>query len=127
MSWATTLAALTGLTVTGVKRTYTYQPQQIGSADLPCLFPALPTGEGSLATFGSATDLRVYRLNLVLVVEPVLQSTPQSKWTSVTTLLDAFATALEGGAVDSYTLRVEETLLGDTPYVAIVAEVEVTA
>jgi hypothetical protein len=29
--------------------------------------------------------------------------------------------------VDSYTLRVEETLLGDTPYVAIVAEVEVTA
>lgn len=125
MTLATTLATLTGLTVSGVTRSYTYQPTQINSADLPCLIPAQPTTGAAVSAFSGATGLRTHNVTLVIIVEPTQQGTASAKWTAVIGLMDALHTALET-VVDSYTARVEETVLGETPYWAIVAEVEVS-
>lgn len=130
MTFASAAAALAGITVTGVKRAYAYQPAQISTADMPLMFPALPSGRQSVATFSAQMGLRSARLNLVVVVEPLAQSTPQSKWARGLALMDALLDALVANAdalnLDAVALRTESLLIGETDYWGVVADVEVS-
>lgn len=130
MSLASVLTMLSGITVSGVKRTYAYQPSQINAADMPCMIPAQPTLRGNVVTFSGDSGLRTYTVTMVLIVEPSQANTPPAKWAKSVALMDALDDALADVA-DSWALRLEETALGggdnETTYWAIIAEVEVMA
>lgn len=130
MTYSEAAAALAAVTVTGVKRAYSYQPGQIATADMPLMFPAIPSGNQAVATFGGAGGLFSARLNLVVLVEPLAQSTAQSRWTRGLAIMDALHAALLAAAddtgMDSAALRIESVLIGDTEYWGVVADVEVS-
>lgn len=133
MSYASVIAGLCGLTVTGVKRALDYQPAQINSADLPLSFPSLPTGAHRVATLTGGMELPTLHINLLIVVEAVLQGRPEPTFDACVALIDAQAAALDTATltqgVVGYSTRLEVYTFGAgenaTAYWTLVTEVEV--
>lgn len=130
MSLATFVETLDGLSVAGVKRTYTAPPVQLATTDLPALYPRIPA---SLATTvpvlsGSSTGLRQMTAELVIVVEPVGQNLAPANYEKTVGLIDGAHTALETLAgtdetVDGWSMRVAAEEIGDGVYWVLVATV----
>ena len=90
------VAALAGLTVTGVKRSYGFEPDSIDTADLPGLFVRLPSGgtnDETMTTCSGDGKMRV--ADLVVIVEPTGQSTTEDRFTKTVTMADSMETALD--------------------------------
>lgn len=129
MSYTSFVAALSGLSVAGVRRTYNAPPVQLSTADLPALFTTLPQGNTAIDTLGGTTGLRSMSCMVVVAIEPVKQSMQLTNYTATMTMLDAVESTLKAAAasnrvIDRWTLEATETPIGDSLYWAIVATVE---
>ena len=127
--WVTGLA---GLTVTGVVKKQAYPPQQVNDADLPLLFPRLPTGGNEVIALTGGMGLKEATAELVILTRPGLLSTQKTEFPILLGLLDAVETTLTAAVLtwglDRWSVRVEDITLGDgaTIYRAIIATVEGT-
>lgn len=126
-SYATFVAALTDLTITGVTRVHDEPPHQLNTADLPAMYPRLPEQENEVISLGGTVGLATRTCELVFLVEPAMQNTNAANFAATVALVDAIETALTGlsvGSIDRWTIRQETATFGDTPYWALVASVE---
>lgn len=111
MAWpyATFVTNLTGMSVTGVTRVYTEPPRSLNTADLPAMWPQLPTAENSSVTLTHASGLRQATVDLIIAVEPYQQSTNNANFSATITLLDNIETALVTNAasfgIDRWSVR----------------------
>jgi hypothetical protein len=112
-TFAAFVAGLTGLTVSGVRRKYGAPPDQpLKTAELPALYPSLPTGQGVLATLAGNVELTNVVCDLNIAIQPTTQRTNAVNFAAALTMMDALNDALETQTLalglDSWSLRVEE-------------------
>jgi hypothetical protein len=127
VSYTEFVATLSGLTVAGVRKVYTSPPVQLSTAQLPAMWPRLPSGESTVVTMAGGLDLPVLRCDLVIAVEPWAQNTQPVNYGRALALLDALQAALADesaeGTVDSWTVRIGGEAIGETAFWAIIATV----
>ena len=123
--------ALNSLTVTGVTRRYTFEPNGINTADLPAQWVRLPgSGLGIDSGFASACNetSKVRQAELVIAAEAAGQETASANTTALLTLIDNLETALDAwdatrpGYVD-YTIEAGQVTVGGQVYWALIANV----
>ena len=113
--------ALSRLNVTGVGRTYEYEPDSLTTADLPALWLALPsTDDGQTSNWATACEATVKSRSaqVIIVIEPAGQDTPAPNTRAVLKMMDALETALDALA---YPL-VEYTMSGGEPIVTALVQ-----
>lgn len=124
------IAALSGLTVTGVTRSYGEPPQQVNTADLPIMFTRLPAGDEAPITGQSNGGWPTLRADLVVLVEPYHQNKSSLNYAKALTLMDAMSVALRASDLAEGPTRwsIETRLdgVGDVPYWMIIANVQTT-
>jgi hypothetical protein len=127
VSYTEFVATLSGLTVAGVRKVYTSPPVQLSTAQLPAMWPRLPSGESTVVTMAGGLDLPMLRCDLVIAVEPWQQNTQPANYGRTLALLDALQAALaaecDDGTLDSWTVRIDGEMVGEVPYWAIIATV----
>lgn len=128
MTFTSLVTALADLAVTGVVKKFTAPPQQIGTAEMPCMYPRLPDGTLSVLTLAETTGLLSAVCELVVVVSPYMQGTNRANFTTCLSLMDALNTALtaaiHANGIDRWTIRQDTDVIGETPYWTIIARVE---
>ena len=139
MSYKTFLEALAGVTVTGVKRSYDFDktPVTLNTADMPLQHVMLPgLGDESLIEAPSyavqSRGMLTYHGTLVVVVGPVVQSTPAENLVLAVEIADAMATGLAaiqftvGASLPEVTIRIwPNWAIGEVEHWAVTAEVTV--
>jgi len=127
MTYTEYAAMLAGLDVTGVTKRYTSPPTQLSTAQLPAQWPRLPSGETQIATLTGGAGLPSLSCDLVIAVEVVAQNTQPANYAKALGIIDALqaasATEALDNVVDSWQMRLETDVLGDTLYWVIVATV----
>lgn len=129
-SYTSFVAALAGLSITGVTRAYTEPPRQLNTADLPCSYPSLPSGSEALWTGDAAGGWPTMRADLVVLVEPWAQNTRSANYTATVALMDNIGAVLRAADLarsrPRWTIRTEVVSIGDVPYWAVICTVEVS-
>lgn len=124
-------AALNTLSVAGVRRRFTYEPNSINTADMPAQWVRLPgSGNGADSGFASAcVDTSKERTaELVIAMEAAGQETVIANTTGILTLIDALETALDTwddalpGQM-TYTIEAGQVTTAQTAYWALIATV----
>ena len=134
ISNATFIAAIQGMTVTGVTRHFDDPPESLSTADLPAAFPLWP-GSNMLDMVTSCIDTGKTRtMGFVICVEASGQGTNATKYAQYAALMDNLETALETAfpatTVNYYTFEyntVPGYPVADQTYWAIVATIQVMA
>lgn len=127
-TYAAFVAALAGLTITGIKRKFPAPPTQLNTADLPAMYPRIPQAqEGGLTAEGQGGWPRIQG-ELVVILEPIGQSLQRSNFAATVAMIDAINATLRAAQLTkskhSWTVRREGVNLGgDTDYWALVATV----
>jgi hypothetical protein len=122
------VAALAGLTVTGVTSNFTAPPKQINTADLPALYPRLPQGtEGPMTAEGQGGWPQL-TAEVVIIIEPVGQNLQPTNFAAAVTLIDALSTALRSTNLakskNRWTIRQQIVNYGsETNYWTLIASV----
>ena len=123
-AWVT---ALTGMTITGTTRRYTYPPESVETADLPAWFVQLPGGEMPGWTVSCTNRNKTRSAQVIIVTEPVAQGTNSQNFGALPALMDALENALDALTVYNfmqYDLSAAATVeIAGIVYWAIVANV----
>jgi hypothetical protein len=129
-SYGELVTLLSGLTVAGVTRKYTYTPRALATADLPASFVQLPAGR--YTPMFTCKNLSVVRtLRYVIAVEASGQGTEPQNYDLTVDLLDALTTAIHAvtnaqwGGIMSYALEARGLPIGGSYYWSIIATVSV--
>jgi len=123
--------ALEALDVTGVVRCHTSGPPSgaPSAGDTPALYVRYPGSEEIPLVFGGQGGWPTLRAEVVVLVEPVAQSTQARNFDLSVDMMDNLATALRGAACIAksklrWSMRMGEDLVAGTAYWAIMATVE---
>ena len=123
--------ALEALSITGVVRRYTSGPPAgaSGVGDTPAQYVRYPGGDERALVFGEGGGLTALRTELVVLVEPVAQSTQPRNFDLTVDMMDNVAAALRrapctiGGKL-AWSVRMGEDFVASTAYWAVIASVE---
>lgn len=126
---AALVATLGGLSITGVTRMYSQPPATVGNADLPVAYVRLPEVRNEIITYASSVGIDNHTCELVVLVEPVGLSDNATNFAAMVALIDNVNAALKTEAaannrIDSWTVRQETAVVGESPFWALVASVE---
>lgn len=127
-SYETFVDSLAALTVTGVTRKFTEPPNSIGSADLPAMWPGLPSGEETAMTFQTAGGWPTLTCDLIIAVEAVAQDTQSANFAATITIMDNLSSALRlasiGRAALTWTITANALVqVAGVTYWAVIATV----
>lgn len=89
------LAAIQGMTVTGVKKHYNHPPPSLVEADLPAAFPLMPSaslGEWAMSCIASNKSRGI---GYVICVAPLTKPTQPINYGQLAGLMDALETKLD--------------------------------
>lgn len=131
-TYATYVANLGDLSITGVNRAYDEPPKALNTADLPASWVQLPEGEEGPLTFQTHGGWPILRADLVVALEAVGQERQAQNFSDTVTMMDSMSTALRGVTVGStlgkgpinWTMRQAIIPVADVDYWAVVASVE---
>lgn len=131
-TYAAFVAAVAGITITGVTRKYTSPPASIGTADLPASLPLIPQGGDQPIVFGTGGSGNVghtMRMDLVIVYEPVGQNTNAVNFAGCLTIMDNTTTALRAltrpvNGPWNWSMRQGIATIGNVDYWAVIVSVE---
>lgn len=121
--------ALEALSITGVVREYHHGPPTTSPADTPAQYVRSPGSEEIAIVFGEQGGWPTLRADLVILVEPVGQSTQERNFDLTVDMMDNIATALRGATCMTkshvrWSLRQTIDTVAGQDYWAIVAGVE---
>jgi len=121
-------SGLAALSVTGVERKYTHPPTALSTADLPAMWPGLPSGDEPHMTFQAGGGWPQLTCDLIIAVEPVGQNTQSVNYSNMITAMDNLSTALRGASIGRSTLTWNITgnvqiAVAGTTYWAVIATV----
>lgn len=128
---AAVYAAVGAVSLTGIKRTYGYEPDIVDAADLPAQYVRLPQSDaGRLSDWASAcVDMSKERqAQLVVLIEAAgLEQTAANLATMLTFMdrVDAALDALTVGVWRNHVIRPGVVSKNDTDYWAVLADVVV--
>ena len=122
------VAALAGLSVSGVTRQYTQgPPAALNSADLPAQWVELSQGDEAPISVGGTWP--TLRADLVVAYEAAGQGTQPANFEGTVDVMDALVTALRGLSLGqtkpAWEIRLEMALVARSAYWAVVASVTV--
>jgi hypothetical protein len=133
-TYAAFTAALAALTVTGVTRKFANPPAAVDTADLPALWPGLPSGTEPLMTFatgsGTSGGWPAMRCDLIVALEPVGQNTQAANYAATVAMLDNLSSTLRGNHIGrgpmtwAITANVQINVSGNL-YWAVIATIEI--
>ena len=126
------ITALSGLSITGVTRMYTYPPETVNNADMPSAYVRLPELSNERTTMGLSGDpetIDTVQAELVLLVRSINVSDNADNFSTEVSLIDNVNAALKNAIsasapIDRWTIRQETATVGESGYWAIVATVE---
>lgn len=127
-TYAAFVASINALTVTGVKRKYTSPPNRLSTADLPAMYPRLPSGAEGPVTADGQGMWPTLTAEIVIVVEPVGQNLQPTNFAAAVTMLDNLSIALRSAQLAKsktrWTMRQQIVNYGtETNYWTLVASV----
>jgi hypothetical protein len=131
LTFASFASTLGTLSVAGVTANTT-PPQRIPSGILPIGYPRLPNGENRRSVLTSLPDLDQVTCDYVVLVEAAGQNTLPNNYAGTVAIMDLVHAALKAAMaanheIDSWTIRMDIELIGETPYWAIIATVRGSA
>lgn len=112
---------LSRMTVSGVARSYEYEPDGLTTADLPALWVTLPNADnGQASNWATSCELtgKSRSAQVVIAIEAAGQDTPAPNTRAVLRMMDALETALDAL---SYPF-VEYTISGGEPIVTALTQ-----
>lgn len=96
------VTAVSGLSVTGIKRQYDHVPNQVTTADLPASFVRLPSGGINYETLSTcSTSGNTRTCDLVVLVEAAGQGNPSPNYDATIAAIDNLESALRTAAEDA--------------------------
>ena len=121
-------ATLGALAVTGVDRKYTHPPEVINPADMPMLFPRLPSGTNGLLSVTLDGRLHI-NMEMVILVRYSGLDLATNRFDQAVDLMDNLNTALvtESEAnlgIDRWDIRYAVEFAGGEQVTAIIATIE---
>lgn len=131
-SYAAFTTALAALSITGVKRKFTAPPASVDTADLPAIWPGLPSAIEPQMTFATPGGWPAMKCDLVVALEPVVQNTQSANYAATVAMLDTLSGVLRtpanhigrGPMTWTITANVQINVSGNL-YWAVIATVEV--
>lgn len=119
---------IAGIKVDGIRRNFDGPPSRLSTAQLPAMWPRVPTANAENAVLCGGVGLLTIVCELVVAIEPLGQGESIANFETALTIMDNLHVALTGKIttyeVERWTLRVNQSLIGDTPYWVIIASVE---
>ena len=127
--YADFVAGLASVTVDGVALALTAPPEQINTADLPIMYPRVPTGGVDVELLDGDRGLRRATCELVVVLESFALNSNDPNFSLSVGMLDAMSDALTLAApslfLDSWQMRVEVASYGlNNNYWILIASVQ---
>ena len=130
-TYAAFRAAVAGLAIADVTRTYDYPPTSVNHADLPVQYVVLmrPDSPEAHISFDGIGGWPQFRAELVVLVEPVVLNKQEYNYDDVVAMMDNVADALRDAACTigkgphSWTVWPEVREVVGTDYWAVVAEI----
>jgi len=121
MTYRELILAIKNMRVSGVTTILAAPPDKLDTADLPALFPLMPSQQATVGTFSSYLVPKTKQLQLALFIGPVGQSTLADDYNLTIELMDAVddaMIALDGSITDSLSWRSDAGVLsmGETNY-----------
>lgn len=117
-----------GTKVSGIRRNFDGAPTQLSTAQLPAMWPRVPTANSANAVLCGGVGLSTIVCELVVAIEPLAQGESIKNFETALTVMDnlhdALAAKIVTYEINRWTLRVNQSLIGDTAYWVIVASVE---
>ena len=128
-SYATFIAAVAALNITGVTRAYTEPPSRISAADMPLSFPRLPSGTHAIVTLDGYSDAwPTLRCELVILIHPMQLETDDVKFADTLTYMDNATATLRNASLASapvrWEIRSETVFISSSLYHAVIIEIE---
>ena len=123
------VTAMSGLTVTGVVRSFTYKPASVHTADLPALYVELPDAGSGDSIVSTCNDLGKTRaVELVVLLQTINQEQEEPNYDVTVTMMDSLESALDTyeGTSDlilDYEISAGGRPVGDAYFWAAVASV----
>ena len=131
LSNANFLAAIQGMTITGVTRHYDNPPLSLNTADLPAAFPLWPGADMLDLPFSCLDTGRTRTIGFVVCIEPSGQGTSALTYARFAALMDNLETAINTAfttSVNFYTYSMS-TLpnypVGDNDYWSILVTISI--
>ena len=133
-TFASFVTSISGLSITGIERTYTSTPESIGTADLPAQFVRLPSADAGYAPADCDETEVVRTIELVVCIEPVGLGTASQNFDDTVTMLDYMQTAIstwiflpaQDNIAVTYSLATSNDapiVVGDTTYWGVIATI----
>ena len=120
-AFASFVASISGLVITGVETLYDYTPESLGNADLPAQFPRLPSGDAGYAPADCDETEMVRTIELVICIKPGPLESGEQNFGDTVTMLDDANTAISAWvflpAQDNIAVSYSLSTSGDTPIV----------
>jgi hypothetical protein len=119
---------ISGLSVTGVSKTFTTQPSRLSTSQLPAMWPRIPSGSAGNVVLCGSVGLTEVVCELLVAIEPVDQSNNDHNFSACLTIMDNLQTALAAQmntyGIDRWSMRLRQQLIGETAYWTVTATVE---
>ena len=116
------------MTVAGVGRSLDYLPKAVRKADMPLMFPSLPSATEGRWTSRTAGGWPEFACDLVIVMYPNELELTEKRFTNTVQMMDKLSTALRAAEVGraslQWTMRYDLFQAGDTVYHAVIAGIE---
>ena len=128
-TFASLVTAISGLTVTGVSKTYTYTPESLAAEDLPAQFVRLPDGVMTAAPSNCYEVGKTREIELVVCVEPLALEMVSQNYDDTVAMMDYVESAIDtwndsqSSLVVAYSVAALGLPVGDTNYWAVVATI----
>jgi len=116
------------MSVTGVTRAYDYTPDQLSTANMPSLFPRIPSQRNGIVTFTGVSGLDTVTVEMVAIVDATMQSTGEANFGATVALVDNLNAALKtemaaNQQIDGWEMRTDYLDIGTAVYWAVIATV----
>lgn len=122
------VTSVSALTVTGVTTATLAYPTQINTVMLPLSYTRIPVVENSIATLTNVRDLKKCVVELVVIIEPIGQSTSLLNYTAALDLIDALEDAFVATArttgIDSWLIALDIEDYGGKNFWVLVCRVQ---
>jgi len=128
MGYREFVEGLLALEYAGVKTTLAEPPWSLKRAQLPALFPLLPTGEQAPLEMGGNVALATARATLMVAMEPLGQGWRPTNYAGALDMMDSVRETLSQAKVGrgklSWEIRMEGIEVAGTMFWGIVIDVE---
>ena len=124
----TFLAAIQGLSVSGVDRAYKFPPASVDISNGYASFPTMPDSSRGEQVSTCIDNSKIRNIGYVVIIEATGQDIQEDNYLKLAAVMDNIETALDGLTTTANIIEYELTtsgnyLIGDSAYWAVIANI----